>query len=98
CYDLCAACIVGVNELEEILGLNLYPNPTVGVLNVSIENASSVKAIEMLNGLGQVVVSEMLNQKGSFVQQMNISDLASGLYTLRLKTTEGDVSKLIIKK
>ena len=98
CFGLCAACIVSVDELEAAIELNVYPNPTADVLNLVINDASTTEVIEIMNGIGQVVVSIRVNQNGTFVDQLNIEELAAGMYTLRVRTENGNISKLIVKK
>lgn len=98
CFGLCAACIVSIDELEAAIELNVYPNPTADVLNLVINDASTTEVIEIINGIGQVVVSIRVNQNGTFVDQLNVEELAAGMYTLRVRTENGDISKLIVKK
>ncbi len=61
----------------------LYPNPTNNVLNIEI--TSQVKSIEIYNIQGQKV-------KSATQKQINVSDLASGIYMIKIQDTENAVS------
>ena len=74
------------NNLE----VALYPNPVRDVLN--IETALEVQSVEIYNIQGQKVLSS--NQK-----QINISDLATGMYMVRIQDDENNIAteKIVIK-
>lgn len=59
--------------------LTMFPNPTKG--EVTIANAEDITSIEVLDGLGRVVLRTTNN--GSSVVRMNLYSLASGLYRVR---------------
>ena len=62
---------------------SLYPNPTNDVLN--IETDLDLKSIEIYNIQGQKVKSA--NQK-----QVNVSDLASGMYMIKIQDTDNAIA------
>jgi hypothetical protein len=68
---------------QNSLEVSLYPNPAKDMLN--IETTSSIKSVEIYNIQGQKVKSS--NQK-----QINISDLTSGVYMVRIQDLENSVS------
>jgi hypothetical protein len=68
----------------------LYPNPVVDILN--IDGTSEIKSIEIYNIQGQKVMSS--NQK-----QINVADLASGMYMLCIQDNDnGITTKKFMKK
>jgi len=72
------------------LQVSLYPNPATDVLN--IEMANEINSIEIYNIQGQKV--RTANQK-----QINISDLAAGLYMVRIQDNDnGIATKKFVKK
>jgi len=75
-----------LNNLE----VKLYPNPVRDILNIEIEN--DIQSIEIYNIQGQKVLSS--NQK-----QINVSDLATGMYMVRIQDTENNIAtkKVVIK-
>jgi len=81
---------VGIKEVD--LGkdeLKLYPNPTAD--NVTIENTSNLNMeyITVFNVLGQVVYQN--TPQSANKHQLNVGKMASGLYTVRIKTNKGMV-------
>ena len=70
--------------------INVYPNPTTGVITVA---ASNITRIEVIDAMGRVAMT----QEGS-ANTMNISALAEGVYTLRVATENGVSMKRIVKK
>lgn len=76
---------IGVNS-----NINVYPNPVSDILN--IETTLEVQSVEIYNIQGQKVLSS--NQK-----QINLSDLAAGIYMVRIQDIENNVAakKIVIK-
>lgn len=70
--------------------INVYPNPTTGVITVA---AANITRIEVIDAMGRVAMT----QNGS-ANTMNISALAEGVYTLRVATENGVSMKRIVKK
>jgi hypothetical protein len=63
-------------EKQEDLIL-VYPNPTNNVLNITAGNNFEY---QLFNGMGQ----EVVNGKAQGIQQINVSNMAKGLYFLRI--------------
>lgn len=86
-----------VNQLstsKKIEGLSIYPNPVEGgIQNIYISSKNNfTKKVEIYNVLGKQVFTKMLSGK-----ELNISELSTGVYIL--KVTEKNISesrKLII--
>ena len=78
------------NFNQNNLEVALYPNPVRDILNVEIEN--EIKSVEIYNIHGQKVISS--NQK-----QINVSDLASGMYLVRIQDVDNNIAteKIVIK-
>jgi hypothetical protein len=77
-------------EMESDKELKISPNPVGEYLN--IENGSSFAEIEIVSAEGKVLRCE----KGS--NKLSLSDLASGLYTLKAKTGAQVIVKKFIKQ
>lgn len=78
----------------EALGLSVFPNPTVGYLTVNT-NQGALRQISLINGLGQVVRTQQVSGVQSHV---STDGLASGVYMVRIETTQGSSIARIIKK
>lgn len=90
--------INGPISVEEISTVNfvVFPNPTEGM--ISIESQKTIESIIVYNLIGeQVTVLNALNT--NTLSQIDVSELAKGVYIIELTTTSGlkAAQKLIIK-
>ncbi|WP_411893518.1 T9SS type A sorting domain-containing protein [Winogradskyella sp. A2] len=72
--------------------LNLFPNPTSDILNFNLGNDVEVKNISVFDLKGR-----QINLKASSNNTIDVSELVSGLYIIRLKTDNGNFSKKFFK-
>jgi hypothetical protein len=79
---------IGKDKFE----LSLYPNPTQDVVNIAINN-SGVKMLnlEVYNLLGQKVITKIGNNTAA--DQLNTYTLVPGVYTLRIETNAGFITR-----
>ena len=79
----------GVEENEVIFGV--YPNPAESVLNI---NANAAFEYQMINSVGQVVMSGVANGN----VELNVSDLNNGVYFLKVVANgNSQIEKVVIK-
>ena len=89
----------GIESIEQSLPvLDVFPNPNAGIFSVNISNVNKDAnvTINVLNAMGQVMLSP-LNFKGSAngVHSVNLSHLSNGVYFI---TIQSDSDKLVTKK
>lgn len=83
----------GIPE-NEVFNVALYPNPTKDAVNVVCDDA--LQRIEVYNRLGQQL--DVVRLHGERHTTLNTSDYASGIYILRVVTTQGvTTNQLVIK-
>jgi hypothetical protein len=95
------ASIVGIEEITRVNGIEMFPNPTVENLSITFNSASSEKiSIDILNALGQLVISKEITASNTVEQrvELNVSNLDSGVYTVRFTTGGSEVSRTFVKK
>lgn len=74
---------------------SLYPNPTKGL--VSISNSSAlINSIEITDLNGRVVKS--ITDASNLNVEVNISDLSSGVYMMKIVSEKGTITKKVIKE
>ena len=73
---------------------SIYPNPANNVINFSNNVNAIVDAIELFDINGRIVKSVKLNATQG---QFSVSDLATGMYMVKISTTAGTVTKKIVK-
>lgn len=83
---------VGIDEVET-LQVNIYPNPASRYLN--IESAETLAEVTIYNTVGQKVIEQAVN--GTTVR-LDLGNLATGTYTLRISDAEGNLTtrKIIV--
>ncbi len=83
---------LGVASYGDDNAVELYPNPSKNTINVTISQESE---IEILNLAGQVL--ETINAVGKQIT-IDISDLTSGLYFMKIKNVKAITTKKFIKE
>ncbi|MGB6037795.1 MAG: T9SS type A sorting domain-containing protein [Cryomorphaceae bacterium] len=79
------------NDIETVEYLNVFPNPTMGVLNIESSLQRSVETIITVNDItGKVVYQSDLGNlpEGYFFKKIDLSSLQSGVYLLNMSTDD----------
>lgn len=88
---------VSVNEISQNLQVSLFPNPSNGELNVTVEllNTEDI-SISVINTLGQTVKEvSQLHSNGGIVK-LDLSANMKGVYFVTVKTKSGSKTKRFI--
>jgi hypothetical protein len=73
---------------------SVYPNPATDVINFSNDANAVVSKVEMTDLNGRVVKSQVMNATQG---QVSVSDLAAGVYMMKITTDQGVATKKVIK-
>jgi Secretion system C-terminal sorting domain len=74
--------------------VTVYPNPSTGVYTVAFSLATKDAFLQIINFSGQQVLEKPLQELKS---EVDISNLANGLYTFVIKTSWGIESRRVVK-
>jgi hypothetical protein len=76
------------------------PNPNNGNFTLDLSSVKSqVSNVKVMNMVGGVVYQQKVAQNTTFNQNINLSNLSNGVYTILIQTNNGDiVKKMVIKK
>lgn len=99
-FNTCDNCLVSVEETEVVSNLSVYPVPATDLMNISFNAATAGKVVvSLVNNLGQTVkVMDLGTVSGSRNIQMNVSDLAAGVYALQFSNgSERTVRTIAVK-
>lgn len=92
---------LNVNELENNIGMNVFPNPAVNNATVSFElNGEAAVNVSVTDLAGQVVYTNNLGSvAGAQNVEINTASIASGVYMVNVEAN-GVVSteKLVVRK
>lgn len=84
---------VGVPQVtDELRDVRVYPNPTLGVVNVE---GSGLMSIEVYDNISRRVLQRKVDGNKT---QFDLSNYPTGTYYVRVKTSTGAVVKKVIKK
>ena len=88
------ATTLSTNNLEQELGFSIYPNPTSGVVSIKSKQLNNTK-VSVYDLNGRALFSKSLNGTSS---EINISNLASGVYLLKVQDENSEFVKRIVKQ
>jgi hypothetical protein len=93
----CVNTIISSREDAIATGLQVYPNPAVGILNIEVPHFSSLQAVSLHTLSGQSFRSKK-SVEGS-VTQLHIQNIPRGVYVLRIVTRGGHMfyRKVVIR-
>lgn len=91
-------CGIGLEETRSINELEVYPNPSTGMVNLTISQGGTY-TIEVINMHGDIVYDEEVTVSGTEILSRHFSDLAHGIYHIIIKGDNySSTSKLTISK
>ena len=89
--EVCAKSLTNTPETTEIQNVEIYPNPTSGMVYLKAE---TIVHVSVINPMGQVVAQQSLNNEQALV---NLSSLPDGTYFIKAVTASGTLTKKIVK-
>ncbi|MEX2483797.1 MAG: T9SS type A sorting domain-containing protein [Brumimicrobium sp.] len=98
CQDTSDCVIISTVSYETLSMLNrikIIPNPTNGVFQIISPEKLVGSKITLTNALGQIIKTNYINNSGVYV---DISEFDSGVYFLRVQSSEKVISKKILKR
>ena len=86
-------CISGITE-NTLGAVDMYPNPIKNTLNVNLESLNGEISLEIYNVTGQVVSATQTT--GNSIATVDFATHASGVYFVKVTTTEGSFTKRVV--
>jgi hypothetical protein len=87
--------VQGIPQPNNTNAINIYPNPTNGLVYLSLTQTSN-GVIELYDINGNLLLSQQTANSPSTV--LNLQNFAAGIYVLRYKDENGVVSKKLVKE
>lgn len=83
---------IGINDHADFVDLQIFPNPNTGAFMVQgvLENAQNL-TIQVINPLGQTVLSETTFAQDNFFKKINLTDVPNGNYWLNIRLENGTI-------
>jgi len=89
-------CFVGFSSITAVNNVNVYPNPTSGIITVEIGDHITNALVRWMDVQGHLVSEDRLN--GIRKKQYDLSSAAKGIYLLQVISEEGvSIHRVIIQ-
>ena len=87
--------VIGIdNEFDDLSDLKIYPNPGEGLFNIAADRLGTYN-LEVYNSNGMRVIA--VSQISDSMHQLDLRNMAEGIYTLRIFQGEKSFSTRLIK-
>ncbi|KAB2805441.1 T9SS type A sorting domain-containing protein [Phaeocystidibacter luteus] len=90
--------VVGISVEESAFGssLNIFPNPSTGVITLSFELGNQAEvSVNVVNALGQHIMEIELGDVNSYEGQIDLSHLPKGVYILQVNADAATVTQRV---
>ena len=86
----------GIDESTSNPIIEIYPNPTNGIVTVDFNNTNNIK---VYNTLGVLVYEEKMDQLSEGSKNIDLSNNANGIYIINVSNSKGSINhKLLLNK
>ncbi|WP_321308543.1 S8 family serine peptidase [Marinifilum fragile] len=98
-FEVIIATVTGIEEITES-STRVYPNPTDGPLNIVLGGEIEGEVIiDVLNIIGSSQYNTKITKsKGQYETKLDITNMPSGIYMVRIRTNDGDIVRKVVKK
>lgn len=79
--------------------IEIYPNPTTGILNLTIQGAEKNLKLSLIDYSGKILLQEdLVNIPSEFTKQLKLSNLTQGTYLIKLSNGQKEYTSKVIMK
>lgn len=79
----------GLSELAQNFGLKVYPNPSSGLVNITLQKLPAEHSLKLYDIQGKLLIDQELKTS----QQLNLETLPQGVYVLKIGEWRGQIVK-----
>ncbi|QOD61544.1 T9SS type A sorting domain-containing protein [Polaribacter haliotis] len=90
-YNTFCAKTLSIDEAFLRNNISIYPNPAISNVQISLSNGLELKSVELYNLVGKRVLK-------ATKEQLDISNLANGIYFVKIISNKGNITKKLIKR
>lgn len=84
--------LLGLEKYEFENGLLIYPNPATDILTIRSQNDAVIQSVEVYNVSGQ----QVLDGKNNMI--LDVSDLQTGTYIIKIQTDKRSINSMFVKQ
>ena len=90
---------VGTEEIAlQASDINIFPNPSNGTFNVTLNNAKGTYTIVATNVFGEEVFSKQINANGGVTTQVELNNVSAGAYFITVKNNTNSYTEKVLVK
>lgn len=90
---------VGIEELTDAISLNVYPNPSNGIFTVELNALTEIEGQITVSSIdGKLIYMSAVSGNGLISQSIDVSEIASGIYYLKVDTKHGSKTYKLMKQ
>ena len=89
CYASCLDCngdsvgtVIGIEELQDFIGLEAFPNPARDVVNLRVEGMDGLLQVRLYDLSGKQMMTDRIQVQTGTILTYGVSDLTPGMYIL----------------
>lgn len=87
-----------INTLENIEQFSLSPNPFLDKIELQMTvTKRALMTFQLLNIEGKIIQEWRERVNGNYRKTLNVSDLSNGIYLIKIKTKEGEMTRRLVK-
>ena len=90
-YSVFGDIATGVNERASGSAIEIFPNPSEGILNISVPKDEQLISVQVINALGQTVLT-------ANSMRIDLGELQTGVYSVRTETDRSFADQTIVKR
>jgi hypothetical protein len=91
---IASASLTNINTINYNPEFTLYPLPASGIVNIDFNNSFAKLRIDVLNSLGQLILSKNISNQTSTT--IDLSNCAKGMYFIKVQNGNGVVVRKVI--
>lgn len=88
---------LSVNDFELANSISIYPNPTISVLNIKVDDQNDMPdSYKVYNMLGQLLIDNKINNTNDLI--IDTTPFSNGMYFIKISKTNRNLTLPFIKK
>ncbi|MEM6263505.1 MAG: T9SS type A sorting domain-containing protein [Bacteroidota bacterium] len=102
CTDIATVTVlssVSIDEATDIRSLELYPNPTSGILQVRVDLVQAANvSLKVMDMQGRKSMVRFFNGSNTYTETLDLSELTAGVYLVQVNTPLGQETRKVVLK
>jgi hypothetical protein len=87
---------VGINEVDFASHISMFPNPTNGLVSITLGGVISDFTVSVYNVLGGEVMAASEYKTGTTNVQLSVGSFADGVYLVKIQSNQGSAVKRLV--